>query len=148
MGVRPGRLFVRSALLSLLFICVSAAGAECQTTEKASLLKWVHIDALWLPVSDGGGQSSLGLIGTHIALAHIGRVYVYSAPGILVLHTSHQPGWALRVHMTWGVSVYLTDVHVPGMRRTAQVFLNVANVGGRDEQPGMQMAGLSVTWKK
>jgi hypothetical protein len=148
MGVRTRVPLVRLAVLSFLVVCMSAVRAECQTRERPSVLKWVHIDAFWIPLSDGGGQSSLGLIGTHIALANIGRVYVYSAPGVLVLHESKQPGWALRVHMTWGVSVYLTDVHVPSMRRTAQLYLNLANVGGRDDQPGMQMAGLSVTWKK
>jgi len=134
--------------MALLMVCVLAGAvrADAQTLERATFLQWVHIDAFWIPASSG--DQSLGLIGTHIALAHIGRVYVYNAPGILLLKQKNDLGWSLRVHMTWGVSVYLTDVHVPGMRRTAQVFLNLAHVGSKSQGYPTEMTGLSVTWKK
>ena len=148
MGVPRRVTFVRICLI-LVLLCAGAARVQCQNPESPSILRWVHIDAFWLQVSsEEGGQSSLGLIGTHIALAHLGRVYVYNAPGILLLRDENELGWSLRVHMTWGVSVYLTDIRMPGMRRPAQLFINLANVGGRDNHPGMQMAGFSITMKK
>ena len=145
MGVGSRRSLVRTALL-VACVLAAAARAEGQTLERSTFLQWVHIDAFWIPASSG--EQSLGLVGTHIALAHLGRVYVYSAPGVLLLKQSTDLGWSLRVNLTWGVSVYLVDVRVPGMRRTAQVFLNLAHVGSKGEGYPTEMTGLSVTWKK
>jgi hypothetical protein len=51
--------------------------------------------------------------------------------------------------MTWGISVYLTDFKPLGSDHTAQLFLNLAKAqtfgAGR---AGMDLAGLSITWKK
>jgi hypothetical protein len=113
----------------------------------SSFLKWFHVDGVWVPTESGA--SSYGLIGAHLAVANLGRVYFYGPPGVMLLVNNTKGGHEFRPALTWGVSVYLTDFHVPGVRRPAQLFLNLSKAWTRGGyQNGLNMSGLSVTWKK
>ena len=113
----------------------------------SSFLKWFHIDGVWVPTESGA--SSYGLIGAHLAVANLGRVYFYGPPGVMLLVDHRNGGHEFHPALTWGVSVYLTDFHVPGVRRPAQLFLNLSKCWTRGGyQTGLNMGGLSVTWKK
>jgi hypothetical protein len=47
------------------------------------------------------------------------------------------------------MSVHLTQFRVPATSRNAQLFLNLARCWTMgDERTGLDMVGLSVTWKK
>jgi hypothetical protein len=89
-----------------------------------------------------------GLVGVHLAVANIKRVYFFGPPGVMLLSSRTSTGRAAEPALTWGISVYLTDFHMPGLR-TSQMYLNVTKAWTMgDFHEGFDMAGLSVTWKK
>ena len=90
-----------------------------------------------------------GLVGVHLAVARVGRIHIYGPPGVMVLRQQTRLGWQLRPALTWGMSIFLTDMRVPGTSRTAQLFGNLTKCWTQgDQRTGMSMAGLSLTWKK
>jgi hypothetical protein len=123
---------------------------EAQQREKAthsSFLRWVHVDALWIPAASG--NQTFGLVGTHLAVANVGRIYFYGPPGVILLRQPNGHGWSYRPGFSWGFSVYLTEAKVPGTTHHARLFFNLTKVWTQgDYRTGMDMAGLSVTWKK
>ena len=115
--------------------------------KRTSFLKWLHIDGMWVPTELGA--STYGLIGTHIVVAEIGRIALFGPPGVMVLATREGDSWRMRPAFTWGVSVHLSDFRWPGSNEEARLFLNVGKVWTTgDYRTGMDMAGLSVTWKR
>jgi hypothetical protein len=112
----------------------------------SSFLKWVHFDVLWLPTSTD--NDALGIIGTHLAVAQLGRIWI-GPPGVLLVRVPTERGRTLRPAFTWGFSVHIADVQMPRSRHTARLFLNLAKVTthGEDFNSGMDMGGLSVSWK-
>ena len=123
------------------------ARMERERAKHSSFLKWFHIDGVWVPTESG--VASYGLIGAHLAVANLGRVYFYGPPGVMLLLNDTSGGHEIRPALTWGVSVYLTEFHVPGVRRPAQLFLNLSKCWTRGGyQNGLNMSGLSVTLKK
>jgi hypothetical protein len=120
---------------------------EKEKPTKTSFLKWLHVDGLWAPTTIGAG--TFGLVGTHVTIANVGRVNFFGPPGLMLLLENRDGGRTIRPAMTWGISVYLTDFKPLGSDHTAQLFLNLAKAqtfgAGR---AGMDLAGLSITWKK
>jgi hypothetical protein len=95
-----------------------------------------------------------GVFGTHMTLAHAGRIYLWGPPGILVLRN---PGGQFEVKMTWGVDVLVGHVPVPfGPKYTLPLYVTIAKVFGQAEgtalqkgaNAGLNMVGLSVTIKR
>jgi hypothetical protein len=112
-----------------------------------SFLKWVHVDGLWVPAANQ--LDSFGVIGTHLTVANIGRLYIYGPPGVMLIRQRNGEQWMLRPAFTWGFSFYLNDFSVPGSGRTVQLFVNITKVWTEgDQRNGMDMVGLSVTFKK
>lgn len=124
--------------------------AERLEKEKAthsSFLKWLHFDGLWTPTTLG--SSTFGLVGSHVTIANVGRVNFFGPPGVMLLLENTGHSRSIRPAVTWGISIYLTDFRMPGQDHTSQLFLNLAKaqtVGF--EGGGLDLAGLSVTWKK
>lgn len=120
---------------------------EKEKPTKTSFLKWLHVDGLWAPTTLGAG--TFGMVGTHVTIANVGRVNFFGPPGVMLLLENRDGGRSIRPAMTWGISVYLTDFKPPATDHTAQLFLNLAKAqtfgAGRT---GMDLAGLSITWKK
>jgi len=118
-----------------------------ERNKHSSFLKWFHIDGVWVPTESG--VASYGLIGAHLAVANLGRVYFYGPPGVMLLLNDTGSGHEIRPALTWGVSVYLTEFRVPGVKRPAQLFLNLSKCWTRGGyQNGLNMSGLSVALKK
>jgi hypothetical protein len=116
-------------------------------SKRTAFLKWVHLDGLWVPPSNHVDQ--IGLIGTHLAIANIGRLYLYGPPGVMLIRQRNGGEWMFRPAFTWGFSFYLMDFRMPGSTQTMQLFANVTKVWTQgDERNGIDMVGLSVTWKK
>lgn len=114
---------------------------------RTSFLKWVHVDGLWIPAANQ--LDSFGVIGTHLTVANIGRLYIYGPPGVMLIRQRNGEQWMLRPAFTWGFSFYLKDLTVPGSGRTVQLFVNLTKVWTEgDQRNGMDMVGLSVTFKK
>ena len=90
-----------------------------------------------------------GIIGTHLAIANIGRLYIYGPPGVMLLRQRHGAEWMLRPAFTWGFSFYLTEFTIPGWEgQNAQLFVNVTKVWTEgDQRNGIDMVGLSLTFK-
>ena len=76
------------------------------------LLKNLHFDGAW--TNSEKGPRVYGLFGTHLTLAHAGRVYLWGPPGMLVLR---RPEGQVEVKMTWGVDIFVADVPLPGGAR-------------------------------
>jgi hypothetical protein len=120
---------------------------EREKPTKTSFLKWLHVDGLWAPTTMEGG--TFGLVGTHVTIADIGRVNLFGPPGVMLLIEDHGGGRTIRPAITWGISVYLVDFHPPGTTNTARLFLNLAKAQTfGDQRTGMDLAGLSITWRK
>ncbi|MGE5834159.1 MAG: hypothetical protein ACM4AI_06745 [Acidobacteriota bacterium] len=123
------------------------AAAQKEGSKRTAFLKWVHLDGLWIPPSNHVDQ--VGLIGTHLAIANIGRLYLYGPPGVMLIRQRNGGEWMFRPAFTWGFSFYLMDFRMPGSTQTMQLFANVTKVWTEgDERNGIDMVGLSVTWKK
>jgi hypothetical protein len=120
---------------------------EKEKPTKTSFLKWLHFDGLWAPTTWGAG--TFGLVGTHVTIANVGRVNFFGPPGVMLLLENYDGVRSIRPAMTWGVSVYLADFQPPGAGHRAQLFLNLAKAQTFGSgQGGMDLAGLSITWKK
>lgn len=122
--------------------------AEKEKPTHSSFLRKFHLDGLWIPTSLGMGQ--YGVIGTHLDVASVGRLHFFGPPGMMmVLEHSEEGKWRIKPSLTWGVSVYMVDVRLPGATQRAQLFFNVTkswSAGTFDA--GRDMAGLSLAWKK
>jgi hypothetical protein len=121
--------------------------AEKERPSHSSFLQKFHLDGLWIPTSMGTGQ--YGLIGTHLDVASVGRVHFFGPPGMMMVLEHVGDSWRIRPSLTWGVSVYMADVHLPGASHPAQLFFNLTkswSAGNFDA--GRDMAGLSLAWKK
>lgn len=116
--------------------------------EHTSFLRWLHLDGLWAPTTLGSG--TFGLVGTHMTIANVGRVNFFGPPGVMLLIENNGGSHSVRPAMTWGISVYLADFRPPGAKtQVAQLFLNLAKAQTfGDQRGGMDLAGLSITWKK
>jgi hypothetical protein len=124
-----------------------AERAEKEKPTHTSFLRWLHFDGLWAPTTLGSG--TFGLIGTHMTIANVGRVNFFGPPGVMLLLENSGGSRHIRPAMTWGISVYLVDFRPPGSDNTARLFLNLAKAQTfGDQRGGMDLAGLSVTWKK
>ena len=118
-----------------------------ELSRRTSFLKWLHVDGLWVPAANQ--LDSVGVIGTHLTVANIGRLYIYGPPGVMLIRQRNGDQWMLRPAFTWGFSFYLKDFSVPGSGRTVQLFVNITKVWTEgDQRNGMDMVGLSVTFKK
>jgi hypothetical protein len=106
---------------------------------------WV-IDALWMPTENG--SHTVGLIGGHLAIAQIGRVYMYGPPGLIVLRADTERGRAFQTAYTWGFSVFPTDFTLTGTKRRASLFVNFAKAWtSGDYRTGQNMAGVSLSFQ-
>jgi hypothetical protein len=106
---------------------------------------WV-IDAMWMPTQTA--DKTIGLIGGHLAIAQIGRVYVSGPPGVIVLRADSENGRAFQTGYTWGFSVHVTDFTVTGTKKRAMLFLNLAKCWTHgDYRNGTNMVGVSVSFK-
>jgi hypothetical protein len=106
---------------------------------------WV-IDAMWMPTQNG--DRTVGLIGAHLAIAQIGRVYVSGPPGLIVLRADTENGRAFQTGYTWGFSVYVTDFTFVGTKKRAVLFVNLAKCWTNgDYRNGTNMVGVSVSFK-
>ena len=109
--------------------------------------KWLHTDVLWIPSQTG--VHSYGLIGAHIVVINIDRVYVFGPPGIMLVLDDIGSERRLRPAFTWGMSVLVGNLTVPGLQRTAQFYVNLTKSWTMGNfQTGLDMVGLSVSWKK
>jgi hypothetical protein len=126
----------------------SSAPQKIDSGKNSFFVKWLLVDALWIPTQTG--DHTFGIIGAHLAVAHIGRVYIYGPPGIFLLRAKTPDGWMLRPGFTWGFSFHLAEFRMPGVGgRRALLFLNVTKYWTEgDYRTGSSMAGLSVAWKK
>lgn len=120
---------------------------EREKPTHSSFLKWLHVDGLWAPTTLGTG--TFGMIGSHVTIANVGRVNFFGPPGVMLLLEDAGGSHRIRPAITWGISVYLIDFRPPGAHHMAQLFLNLAKAQTfGDARTGMDLAGLSITWKK
>jgi hypothetical protein len=126
----------------------AARAPQRETSPRTLFRKWVHLDVMWIPPSNN--LDAFGLIGTHLAIANIGRLYIYGPPGVMLLRQRHGAEWMLRPAFTWGFSFYLTEFSIPGWEgQSAQLFANVTKVWTEgDQRNGIDMVGLSLTFRK
>ena len=115
------------------------------------LLKNVHYDGPW--TNSENGPRIYGL-GTHMTLAHAGRVHLWGPPGLLVLR---QPDGRIEVKMTWGVDIFVADVPMPwATEYRLPLYFSIAKVFGNAEQAsthgavnsGLNMIGVSMTLRR
>jgi len=110
---------------------------------KSKFFEKVHVDGLWMP-----GQSDsnfFGVVGTHITVIEMGRVHLFGPPGVMVLRTEGK----IRTALTWGFSLYLTEFRMPGSTQRLALFGDFARAWTfGDYRTGMDMAGLSVAWRR
>jgi len=121
--------------------------AEKEKPTHSSFLRWLNIDGLWVPTQLGG--TTYGLIGAHLVVANLNRLYFFGPPGVLLILENGSGGRDLHPALTWGFGIHLTDFNMPASRRTVQLYLNLTKcwtVGSY--QNGLDMAGLSISWKK
>jgi hypothetical protein len=116
------------------------------------LIKNLHFDGAW--TTSEKGPRFYGLLGTHLTLAHAGRLYLWGPPGMLVLR---RPEGRIEVKMTWGIDLFVADVPVPGTTSfRLPLYFSIAKVFGKTEQAaiqenvnvGLNMVGFSVTFKR
>jgi hypothetical protein len=125
----------------------AARAPQRETSPRSLFRKWVHLDVMWIPPSNN--VEAFGIIGTHLAIANIGRLYIYGPPGVMLIRQRHGGEWMLRPAFTWGFSFYLTEFSIPGWEQDAQLFANVTKVWTEgDQRNGIDMVGLSLTFKK
>ena len=124
------------------------ARAEQEIPSRTRFLRWVHLDGPWMPMSTG--TKVYGIVGVHVVVAQIGgRLFIFGPPGAMIVAQSHGNGWSVRPALTWGLGVHLKDFRVPGTNRDAQLFVNFARAWmSGTPQNGLDMIGVSVTWKK
>lgn len=122
--------------------------AEDEIPSRSRFLRWIHLDGPWVPMSTGARM--YGVVGMHVVVAQLGgRLFVFGPPGAMLVAQRTGSGWTVRPAMTWGLSVYLHDFRVPGTSRKAQLFANLGRAWMTgSHRNGVDMIGLSVTWKK
>lgn len=118
--------------------------AEKEKPKHTSFWKRVHVDGLSLPTASG--VAAYGLVGTHVAVANIGRVYLFGPPGVMLLLEQAGDTRRLTPAISWGFDIYLSDFRFPGTDRTAQLYVNLTKCWMARYQ--VDMFGLSVSWKK
>jgi hypothetical protein len=110
-------------------------------------LRWLNVDGMWVPTASGNGV--IGIVGAHLAVFNIGRTYFYGPPGVLVIREETPTGIQVRPGYTWGLGFFITDFRFPGTSQQAHLFLNIAKVWTQGTyENGLDMGGLSITWKK
>jgi hypothetical protein len=120
---------------------------ERERPTHTSFLRKFHLDGLWVPTSIGSGQ--YGLIGTHLDVAALGRVHLFGPPGMMLVLQHEEGKWSVHPALTYGVSIYMTDVRLPGATRSAQLYFNLAKSWSAGNfQIGRDLAGLSLSWKE
>ena len=113
------------------------------------ILPYPVLDHHWRETLARPVLDAFGIVGTHLAIANIGRLYIYGPPGVMLLRQRHGGDWMLRPAFTWGFSFYLTEFSIPGWEQEAQLFANVTKVWTEgDQRNGIDMVGLSLTFKK
>ena len=124
------------------------ARAEEESSSRTRFLRWVHLDGPWMPMSTS--TKVYGIVGVHVAVAQIGkRLFIFGPPGAMIVAESNGQSWRVRPALTWGMGVHLRDFKVPGTTRDAQLFVNFARAWmSGTAQNGLDMIGVSVTWKK
>jgi hypothetical protein len=121
--------------------------AEHEKPRHSSFFHWLHLDGLWVPMSMGA--STYGLVGTHMTIPDIHGANLFGPPGVMLMLDESEGHRRIRPALTWGVSFHLTDFRTPGSGRNAQLYLNLTKAWTTgDYRNGIDMAGLSVTWKK
>jgi hypothetical protein len=122
--------------------------AEDEIPTRSRFLRWIHLDGPWVPMSSG--MRMYGVVGMHVVVAQLGgRFFVFGPPGAMIVAQRTGSGWTVRPAMTWGLSVYLRDFRVPGTPREAQLFVNLGRAWMTgSHRNGIDMVGVSVTWKK
>lgn len=115
--------------------------------EHSSFLRWLHTDVLWIPTESG--NTTYGLVGVHVAIFRLGRFDVYGPPGVMLFRQREGSRSSVLPGYTWGVSIFLTELKLPGTMRRALVFADLTKCWTwGDIQNGMSMIGFSITWKK
>lgn len=118
---------------------------EREQPERTSFLKWIHVDGLWM--ANNIGLRSYGVIGTHVAVMEVGRLHLYGPPGVMLVMENDGEAWRARPGLTWGFSLRLADMRLPGSTKNVRLFLNVAKVWTTGNvRTGRDMMGLSFTW--
>src|SRR5262245_22680132 len=158
--VRPPRF--HAALCGALLLISFAGAAHAQEPPPAptpapqprpdedqhtSFLRWLHTDVMWVPTESG--NATYGLIVVHLAVARIGGLDIQGPPGVILLRQRTEDGWMLRPGMTWGLSFRLTDFELPHFKRAVTMYANLSRVWtGGDSRMSMNLAGISLTWKR
>jgi hypothetical protein len=127
--------------------------AEHEKPTHSRFPKWLHIDSMWMP---GNFQEhTYGVIGLHITVANLDRVYFYGPPGFMLLVEDNGFSHRVRPALTWGVSLFLVNFRIPTTNHSARLFLNVSKywtTTGLDAETsyvnGRDLAGLSFTWNR
>jgi len=124
------------------------AAAEKERPRRSSFLRWMHLDGMWMPTSSSG-SGTYGLVGAHVTVANLGRVNFFGPPGVMLLMWPGEHGdRRFQPALTWGFSIRLIDFRFPGATDNARLFANLAKCWtGTDSRLGLDMAGLSLTWK-
>ena len=121
--------------------------AEREKPTRTSFLRRLHLDGLWIPTSTGVGQ--YGVIGTHLDVGSVGRLHFFGPPGLMLVTEKTEDGWRLRPSLTWGISLFIGGVRLPGAKDEAQLYFNFAKSWtAGNMQAGRDLAGLSLSWKK
>ena len=126
------------------------ARSDHEKVRKTTFWTRVHMDALSTQPQVGNGPRMYGLIGSHISLVDVGRVQFYGPPGIVLISTPSISGRrTLRLGYTWGMSVRLSDFHIPGSgghNRNATLYLDITKcwVGGLTDLVGAQVGGTDI----
>lgn len=114
---------------------------------RTSFLRWLHADVLWLPLEEG--NRTFGLIGAHVTVMRLGRIEMYGPPGVILLRQNYGDRTVVRPGYTWGFSIRLADVRVPGTQRRVTLFGDLARVWTYgDHRNGMTLGGFSITFKR
>jgi len=120
---------------------------EREKPPHSSFPKWLHTDAFWMPTALG--VSTYGVVGAHVVVANIERIYFYGPPGVMLVLDDSTGRRRVRPGLTWGVSILLFDLHIPGAQRTAQIYFNMAKCWTNGPYAdAVNLAGLSLAWKK
>jgi hypothetical protein len=91
-----------------------------------------------------------GVLGTHLTLAHAGRIYLWGPPGVLAIR---RPGGRIEIRKTWGVDAFLGSLPLPFGGRKVPIYVSIATVFDAHEERAIQhgvnagigMVGFSVT---
>lgn len=130
-----------------------------EKNEHNSFLTKIHIDGLWtqpqLGSSDGTTSRVYGLVGLHIGLVEVGkRIQFFGPPGVMISLTRDAYGAKqTRIGYTWGMSVKLTDFHVPfvwGSGQNATLNLDMVKCWLHGTGPlsafgNLNLAGFSIS---